>query len=139
MNCLEPGERGPQAGLAGDVGEPAVRLDGLALAVQAEDLSPPRRWPGQPQEQADGGGLPGAVRPQVTDDLALGDLEVEAEQGIGGAVALGQTLGADGRSSHESNFLCSREPGNARGATRRQLAGHFGGRAISQLFVAILS
>ncbi len=47
--------------------------------------------------------LPGAVRSQVTDDLALGDLEVEADQRVGGAVALGQTRGADGRSTHESD------------------------------------
>ena len=55
--------------------------------------------------------LPGAVGPQVADDLALGDLEVEADQGIDGAVALGQALGADGRSTHESNFPSSRKPG----------------------------
>jgi hypothetical protein len=47
MNRLEPGERGPQAGLAGDVSEPPVCLDGLALAVEPEDLRPPRRRPGQ--------------------------------------------------------------------------------------------
>ncbi len=122
MNRLEPGERGPQAGLAGDVSEPPVCLDGLALAVEPEDLCPPRRRPGQPQEQADGGRLPGTVRPQVTDDLARGDLEVEADQRIGRTVALGQTLGADGRSTHESNFHSSREPGK-RGEPQQPSAG----------------
>jgi hypothetical protein len=44
----------------------------------------------------------------------LGDLEVEAEQSIGGAVALGQTLGADGRNTHESNFPSFPEAREAR-------------------------
>jgi|SRR5580698_5152175 hypothetical protein len=82
--------------------EPPVCLDGLPLAVESEDLRPPRCRPGQPQEQADRGGLPGAVRPEIADDLAARDLE--ADQRFGGAVALGQTHCPDGRSTHESDF-----------------------------------
>src|ERR1022692_503043 len=85
--------------------QPPVCLNGLVLAVEPEDLSAPRGRPGQPQQQANSGGLSGPVRSQVANDLALGDLEVEAEQGIAGAVSLGQALSADGRSAHEINFL----------------------------------
>ena len=42
---LGAGERGPQVGLPGDVGEVAMGLHGLALTVDPEDLgAPPEGW-----------------------------------------------------------------------------------------------
>ena len=97
---LGAGERGPEIGLAGHVGQAPMRLDRLASAVEPEDLGPAGARPGQPQEEANGGGLPGAVGPQVADNLTLGDLEIEVLQGVDVAVALGQTFGPDGRRAH---------------------------------------
>jgi hypothetical protein len=78
----------------------AVSLDGLALAVEPEDLAPPFRRTDEPQKQTDGGRLAGSVRTQVADHLALGDLEVEVVEGGDLAVALGETLRSYGRDAH---------------------------------------
>ena len=95
MEGLGPGQRRPQVRLAGDVGEAPVRLDRLAVTVEPEDLGATRGRADEPEQEPDGGGLPGAVRSEVADDLARPDLEVEVSQRIDGAVALGEALGAD--------------------------------------------
>jgi hypothetical protein len=74
MKRLRAGQRRPEAGLAGHVGQPAVSVDRLPLAVQAEDLRPARRRPSQP--------------------------EVETGQGGHIAVPFGEALGTDGRRIH---------------------------------------
>ena len=61
---LGPGERGPQVGLAGHVGQVAVRLDSLAAAVEPEDLRLPGAGLDQPEQEPDRGGLAGAVGPR---------------------------------------------------------------------------
>ena len=45
------------------------------------------------QENAHGGGLAGAVRPQKRKDLTTGYLERQVVDGPNGAILLGQTLG----------------------------------------------
>jgi hypothetical protein len=95
MKGLLPRERGPEVGLAWNIGEAPMGLDGPALAIEAEDLGPPRTRPCQPQEQADGGGLAGPIGPQVADNLTLRDLELKARQSPDSAVVLPKTLGAD--------------------------------------------
>lgn len=70
---------------------------GLALGVEAEHLGPAAARADQPEEEPDGGGLPGAVRSEEAQDLTFGHLEVEVLQGVDRAVALGQALGFDCR------------------------------------------
>ncbi|MFI5027626.1 MAG: hypothetical protein ACHQCF_01425 [Solirubrobacterales bacterium] len=41
LTCLGPRQRGPEKGLTGDVGDPAMGCDGVALGVDAEHLGPP--------------------------------------------------------------------------------------------------
>jgi hypothetical protein len=72
-----------------------VCLDSPALTVEPENLGPARTWPRQPQEQADGGGLAGPVGPEVADDLALGDLQVEVVKSFGLTIALAKPFYAD--------------------------------------------
>jgi hypothetical protein len=74
-----------------------VRLDGLALAVDPEDLASPLGGRDEPQNESDGGRLARPVGTQVSDDLALGDLEVEMVEGGDVAVTLGESLRPDGR------------------------------------------
>ena len=69
-------------------------LDGLAQAVESEDLGPPRTRPCQPQKQADGRRLAGPVRPEVADNLTLRHLELKVDQRTDSAVVLPKTLGA---------------------------------------------
>jgi hypothetical protein len=78
-----------------------VRPRGLALTVEAEYLGPAGRSTCQAEQQADRGGLARSVRPQITDRVAFGDLEVERGQGVHGAVTLRQPLHADRMISHE--------------------------------------
>ena len=75
-------------------------LDGVTLTVEPEDLGATSGRVDEPEQQSDGGGLPGAVGPEVPEDLARSDLEIEVAQGVHRAVALGEPLGADrGRAS----------------------------------------
>jgi hypothetical protein len=55
----------------------------------AEDLGPSRRWLHQAQQDAHGGGLPGAVRPQQGNHFSRFDGEIDAAQGGDLAVILG--------------------------------------------------
>ena len=82
-------------------------LHGLSLAVEPEDLATSLRRLDEPQQQADGGRLACSVGTQVPDDLARGDFEVEVVEGGGTAIALGQTLRADGRSHRRTTSLTS--------------------------------
>jgi len=77
---LGAGQGGPQTHVAGDEGHGAVGGDRIGLAVDPEDLRPAGRRPDQAEEQADGGGLAGAVGPEVPEHLAAGHLEVERRQ-----------------------------------------------------------
>ena len=89
MEGLCPGERGPQICFSAHEGQVAVGLDGLALAVEPKDPAPAFGGVDEPEEEADGGRLPGAVGAQVADHLSGGHLEVEVVKGGNIAVALG--------------------------------------------------
>ena len=69
----------------------------------------PRGRADQPEQQPDRGRLARAVGPEVTDHLALADLEVEVVEGGDGAVALRQALRAYGRVLPLTGHL--RDPG----------------------------
>ena len=94
-------QRGPQVDLARHVRDAAMRLDGIGLAVDAEDLRPSRRRADQPQQQAERGRLPRAVRTQVAEHLALRYLDVQGHQRVRGAEGLRQILGS-GRDHHQT-------------------------------------
>ena len=115
LKGLGAGEGRPQVRLTGHERQAAVRLDGLAMAVEAEDLAPPLGRVDEPQQQADRRGLARPVGAQVTDHLTLGDLEIEVIEGCDAAVALRQPLRAYGGSSHSNCLpLASRWPGYTR-------------------------
>ena len=101
---LSSGERGPEVDLARHVRDAPVGLDRICLAVDTEDLRPARRGSDEPEQQADRGGLTGAVRAQVPDHLSLRDVEAQGDQGSCVAERLRQGLCPDRRgSAHESS------------------------------------
>jgi hypothetical protein len=57
-----------------------VQLGGVAPRVAAEQLGVPGVGAQQPEQDADGGGLAGAVGPEEAVHLAGGDGQVEAVQ-----------------------------------------------------------
>src|SRR5690606_31064861 len=66
----------------------------------------PARGPGKAEEDADGRGLAAAVGAEEAVDLALGDREVQAVEGPGGAVGLDEVVGLDDRRrGHGSSVL----------------------------------
>ena len=75
-------------------------VDGLALAVEAEDLAAPRRRLREPQQETDRRRLAGSIRAEVPDHLPRRDLEVEVVQRHDVAEALGQTFRAYGHVTH---------------------------------------
>jgi hypothetical protein len=77
MERFHPCELGPQVGLAWHIGEVAMSLHYVALAVQAEDLSPSRCRLDQTEEEADRRRLPRPVRTEVADHFAQPDLQVQ--------------------------------------------------------------
>ncbi len=80
-------------------------LDRLMLAVHPEYLGPSRGWAGQPEQQPHGGRLSRPVRPEVPDNFALCDLEVQVFERIDGTVALGQVLGPHSCCCHRKTSL----------------------------------
>jgi hypothetical protein len=70
LEGLRGGHRRPQEGLASDVGDTAVRGDRLAPGVHPEQLRPSGRRPVEAEQQADCGGLAGAVGAEIAVDLA---------------------------------------------------------------------
>ncbi len=104
-------QRGPEGCLPRAVRQPFVRLDDVALAVQAEDLRTPRRGLGEAQQQPDRRGLARPVGAEVPDNLTVGHLEREVRHRRDAPVALGQTLGPDrrcGRRAHGHLLICFR-------------------------------
>src|SRR4051794_37612698 len=57
-----------------------MRGHGVAMRVQSEDPGATRRRAQHPEDEPDGGGLAGAVRPEVTHYFAGLHLEVESGQ-----------------------------------------------------------
>src|SRR5262249_49545609 len=82
--------------LAWQVADETLDLDRPRLAVHTEDFGPPARGPDHVHQQPDRRSLAGAVRAQVAEDLAGGDLQVEVEQPPALAVVLAQTFRPEG-------------------------------------------
>ena len=97
---LRSGQRRPQVRLAGHEGHATVRLDGLAVTVETEDRPAALGRLAQPEEKADRGRLARPIGPEITDDLALGNFEVEVIECHDLAVALCEAFGAYGRVRH---------------------------------------
>ena len=89
---LGTGQRRPQVGFPGHVGEAPMRLDGLALAVEAEDLAAPRRRLREAEHETDRRRLAGSIGAEVPDHLPRRDLEVEMVERHHVAEALGQAF-----------------------------------------------
>ena len=88
-----------RVGLAGDVEAEDGHLAAIGLAQALEDLD--RR------------GLAGAVRAEQAEDLAAGDLEVDARDRLDVAVALGQAPDSDDRIAPDRAVMvrwCHRRP-----------------------------
>ena len=64
----------------------------VAYDVQVEDLRRTRGRSDQPQEEGDGGRLPGAVRSEIAEHRAGLDLEVQVLERHGVPVPLGELL-----------------------------------------------
>ena len=75
-----------------------VVADGIGVTrdVDAEDLGMTAGRVRARREDADGRGLPGAVRTEETEDGSRGDLEIDAAEGLDVAEALLQPDGANG-------------------------------------------
>ena len=74
VDHLTPGEVGPQVHLAGHIRKTPVQSDRVAPWVTAEQVDVTAVGAEQPQQDADGGRLAGAVRPQEAVHLARLDV-----------------------------------------------------------------
>src|SRR5256885_330606 len=81
--------------LARHVADALLHRDRVAVGIEAEDRRRAARRVAQAHEQLDRGGLPGAVRTEEPEDLALGDVQVQIEDPSACAVVLGELLGVD--------------------------------------------
>ena len=63
--------------------------------ILAKNFGAAAGWMDQRQEQADGGGFPGAVRPDETEDLTFFLVERDIHDAAGFAVILGQIVDFD--------------------------------------------
>ena len=90
VDDLAAGEVAPQGDVSGDVRDAAVQLDRVAPGVPAEQLGGAGVGAQQSEQDADGGGLPGAVGAEEAVDLTGLDVEVEAVQRVGPAEGLVQ-------------------------------------------------
>jgi hypothetical protein len=97
-------------------------LVGLADHVQAEDLGPPavRRKDGG--EDADGGGLAGAVGAEEPEHGARRDREVDAVEGDHVAEAFGQALHQDGAVAHDRRWWHDTSRSDKRGRGKAAIA-----------------
>jgi ABC-type cobalamin/Fe3+-siderophores transport system ATPase subunit len=87
-------------GLLGPNGAGKTTTIRMIMNVFAPDEGTPGGWPDQVEQQADGGGLAGAVGPQVAKHLAWLHGEAEARHASLPAIVLGQFLGLDDSHRH---------------------------------------
>ena len=87
------------AGEAKQLGQIAERRPGGARARAARPRPRPRppALAHEPDKDLDERRLPGAVRPEQADELALPDLEIDASQRLDGAVPLGEAANGERR------------------------------------------
>jgi hypothetical protein len=87
--------------VAGQIADPPAQGDAVGPRVEPEHPDVAGGGPDQVEQDADGGGLAGAVGAQEAVHLTGPDLQVEAGQAaVAAAVGLGQCVGGDGRVSH---------------------------------------
>src|SRR5690242_17819401 len=89
---LAAGQVRVQRQLAGQVADEPLDLDGLLPAVHPRDTRCARVGVEQRHQQADGGGLAGAVGAEETEDLAFADRDGDVVYAACRAVALGQLV-----------------------------------------------
>ena len=92
---LPAGEEGVDGGVLGGQADPAADLVGLAADVEAGHGGGALVGLGEGGEDAHGGGLARPVGPEDGGDGADRDLQVDAVEGDGVAVALDQAVGVD--------------------------------------------
>jgi len=102
---LRTGQPRPQVRLTRHVGDPPVSLTRKFLRVHPEDLRAAGAGPDQPQQAADRRGLPGTIRPQVTQYLPLPHVQVQRPQRRRGTERLRQTSRTD-RCHHQYLPTC---------------------------------
>jgi len=102
------GEVGRQPYVAGQVTDPAMDCDCVALCIQAEDGELSRRRAQDVEQTADGGGLARAVGPQEAEDLAPLDLEGDVPDRLHRRLA-GIGLDQVGHVDRHSRFSHGRE------------------------------
>ena len=95
VDRLAAGEVRPDRDVARHVRDATVQCGGLGPRVAAEERRLASRRTGQPQQDAERGGLPGAVRSEEAVDLAGVDREVESVEGDGAPEPLLEASGAD--------------------------------------------
>src|SRR5437773_3979495 len=98
--------------VAGHVADLVLDGDGVALAVEAEDVGGAEGRPDRAHEAANRRALPGSVRSEVTEHLLGRDLEVEVEEAVSEPVVLGQFRGPDCRGGHSSSILVAVQLGD---------------------------
>ena len=95
VDRLSAGEIRPEADITGNGGDAAVQRDGVAPGIAAEDGRLAGRGAGEPEQHADGGGLPRAVRTEEAVDLPGFDVEVESVERADLSVALDEPFGVN--------------------------------------------
>ena len=91
--------------VAGQVADEALDLDGVAAAIEAENVGRPGGGTDHAHYAADGRRLARAVRAEVPENLLGLNLQVEVEQAPPGPVVLGQPVGTDRRDRHRRSIF----------------------------------
>ena len=82
VHVLAPGQEVVQRGVLQRRADVPAHLGALGRDVEARDRGAARGGRQQRREHVDGGGLSGPVGPEEAVDLARGDLEVDAVDGV---------------------------------------------------------
>src|SRR6266550_4575169 len=100
---LAAGQLVVEGELAWQVADPPMDRDGIGSRLDAEDRRPAAGRPEVVEQDPDRRRLPGAVRAEKAERLALVDLEVDIDDATVRAVRLGELLCLDDR-GHEMSF-----------------------------------
>ena len=102
VDVVLPGEPRVERDVARDVADPPMQLVTARPGIEPEQLDAARRGPGEPHDDPQRRRLAGAVGPEVAEDLAVLDDEVDATQGLGRTEPLRDAFTADDRDAHTS-------------------------------------
>ena len=97
IEALATRQPGPERDIAGDVREPGMEGRRLAPRVGAEELDETAAGTDEPEEDPDRCRLAGSIRAEEAVDLARGNVEVEAVEGLDLPERFRQPVGADDR------------------------------------------